>query len=339
MDILVAGGAGYVGSHTVVALLEAGHNVIIADNLTASNEQVVRNIERIVKHKVAFYKADINDHEAVDYLFANYDIDGVMHFAGCKSDIESLEKPLKYYRNNVISTIVLAEACMRYKVNRFVFSSTAKIYGNSEAPFEESMDVSSKINPFTESKVMSEQILKDTAKAHPEFKVVLLRYFNPIGAHSSGLLGEDPSGESDTLMPYINRVAKGIISRVKVFGDDYNTKDGTGVRDYTHVMDVAEGHVAALENLKSGVHTYNLGTGKGTSVLELINAFEKENMVKVPYDIVGRREGDLAESFADVNKAKSELGWVAKRNVNDMVKDTWRYEKNKSKKNVKRKNS
>jgi UDP-glucose 4-epimerase len=325
LDILVAGGAGYVGSHTVVALLQAGHNVVIADNLTASNEAVVRNIEKIVKHKVAFYKANINDHSAVDYLFANYDIDGVMHFAGCKSDTESYKNPLKYYRNNVISTIVLAEACIKYNVNKFVFSSTAKLYGNNEVPFSEAMHLLPKVNPFTESKVMSEEILKDTAKANPQFAVSLLRYFNPIGAHESGLLGESQDGEPNNIMPYINKVAKGILSRVKVFGDDYDTKDGTGIRDYIHVMDVAEGHVAALEHLNDGVNVYNLGTGKGTSVLELIQTFEKENKVKVPYQIVGRREGDLPESYADVSKAKKELGWEAKRDLSDMVKDAWKY--------------
>ena len=293
MNILVTGGAGYIGSHTCVSLLEEGHNVII-----------------------------------VDKIFANHKIDGVIHFAGLKAVGESVKKPLNYYYNNLLSTIVLSKLCDKYNVNKFVFSSSATVYGENEVPFVETMTLLPTTNPYGETKAMSERILIDVAKANPKFSVSLLRYFNPVGAHESGLIGELPNGIPNNLMPYVTQVAKGKLKQLSIFGDDYKTVDGTGVRDYIHVVDLAEGHVKALNNIKEGVSIYNLGTGKGTSVLELINAFEEANNIKIPYEIVERRLGDIASSYADVNKAKNELAWTAKLGVLEMCRDSWRFENN-----------
>ncbi|QUW21257.1 UDP-glucose 4-epimerase GalE [Sporosarcina sp. Marseille-Q4063] len=328
MNILVTGGAGYIGSHTCVALLEAGHSVIIADNLSNSKRENVEKIMRLVDKEVTFYEIDVTDEEAVDVIFRNYNIDGVIHFAGHKAVGESVEKPLDYYCNNIVSTIVLTKACKKYDVRRFVFSSSATVYGDNTVPFVESMNLLPTTNPYGETKAMSERILTDIAKSNPAFSVSLLRYFNPVGAHESGLIGEVPSGIPNNLMPYVTQVAKGNLKKLQVFGNDYPTVDGTGVRDYIHVMDLAEGHVAALENLTEGVHIYNLGTGKGTSVLELVNAFEEANGIEVPYEVVGRRPGDIASCYADVSKAERELGWTAKRDVISMCWDAWRFEKN-----------
>ncbi|MDM5332849.1 UDP-glucose 4-epimerase GalE [Ureibacillus composti] len=328
MNILVTGGTGYIGSHTCIALLEAGHSVIIADNLSNSKSETVMKIMGIADKEVTFYEIDVTDAEAVDIIFRNYNVDGVIHFAGLKAVGESVEKPLEYYYNNIVSTMVLTKACQKHGVNRFVFSSSATVYGDNKVPFVETMDLLPTTNPYGETKAMSERILTDIANANPAFSVSLLRYFNPVGAHESGLIGEAPNGIPNNLMPYVTQVAKGKLKKLRVFGNDYPTVDGTGVRDYIHVVDLAEGHVAALENLTEGVHLYNLGTGKGTSVLELVKAFEDANDIEVPYEIVDRRPGDIASCYADASRAKRELGWTAKRDIIAMCRDAWRFEKN-----------
>lgn len=327
MNILVTGGAGYIGSHTCVALLEKGHTVIVADNLSNSKIKTLDSIKEITKKEIIFYQIDVTEEKEVNTIFSNHNLDGVIHFAGLKAVGESVEKPLKYYYNNIVSTLVLAKACQKYGVNRFVFSSSATVYGDNKAPLIETMDLLPTTNPYGETKAVSERILKDISNSNPAFSVSILRYFNPAGAHESGLIGEEPNGLPDNLMPYITQVAKGKREKLRVFGNDYTTVDGTGVRDYIHVVDLAEGHVAALNHLTKGVQVYNLGTGRGTSVLELLKAFEKANDVKVPYKIIERRPGDVAECYADTSKAKDKLGWVAKRDITDMCKDAWNFEK------------
>lgn len=326
MNILVTGGAGYIGSHTCVALLEAGHEVIIADNFCNSKPEAIDNIKQITNKDLVFYEIDVTNETAVEEVFSTHDIDGLIHFAGLKAVGESVEKPLEYYYNNLLSTMVLSKACFEHNVNRFVFSSSATVYGDNTVPFVEDMKLLPTTNPYGETKAMSERILADISKAHSNFAVSLLRYFNPVGAHESGLIGESPNGIPNNLMPYIAKVAKGELDKLKVFGDDYPTVDGTGVRDYIHVVDLAEGHVAAIEKLTTGVHIYNLGTGQGTSVLQLIKAFEEVNGIKVPYEIVNRRTGDIAECYADVSKAQRNLGWSAKRGIKEMVRDAWKFE-------------
>ena len=328
MNILVTGGAGYIGSHTCIKLLEAGYKVIIADNLSNSSIEVIDKIRQITNMDVIFYKVDVTDEKETIKIFEENKIDGIIHFAGLKAVGESVEKPLEYYYNNILSTLVLCRLCKKYNVNKFVFSSSATVYGNNTIPFVETMDLLPTTNPYGETKAMNERILTDVAKANPDFKVTLLRYFNPIGAHESGLIGEVPNGIPNNLMPYITQVAKGKLDKLKVFGNDYDTIDGTGVRDYIHVLDLAQGHVCAIQDIKKGVNVYNLGTGCGTSVLQLINTFINVNKVEVPYEIVGRRPGDIAQCYADATKAKIELGWVAKHNIEDMVRDAWRFEKN-----------
>lgn len=328
MNILVTGGSGYIGSHTSVELLNNNHSLIIADNLRNSKAETINKIKQITNKDVIFYKLDVTDERAVNTVFSSHNIDGVIHFAGFKAVAESVEKPLEYYYNNIVSTIVLSKTCLEYGVNKFVFSSSANVYGNNKVPFVESMELMPTTNPYGETKVISERILTDLVKANPDFSVSLLRYFNPVGAHESGLIGEAPEGIPNNLMPYITQVAKGKLEKLKVFGNDYPTVDGTGVRDYIHVMDLAEGHVAAIEKLKEGVHIYNLGTGKGTTVLQLVKAFEEANGIQVPYEIVDRRPGDIAECYADVSKAKKELKWKAKRGIIEMCRDAWRFEKN-----------
>lgn len=328
MNILVAGGTGYIGSHTCVALLEAGHTVIVADNLCNSNADTIDRIKQISGKDIVFYQIDVTYEAAVDDIFASHDIDGIIHFAGLKAVGESVEKPLDYYYNNILSTMVLAKVCQKYGVGKFVFSSSATVYGENKVPFVETMKLLPTNNPYGETKAIGERILSDIAKANPNFSVSLLRYFNPVGAHESGLIGEVPNGIPNNLMPYLTQVARVKLEKLHVFGNDYPTIDGTGVRDYIHVVDLAEGHVAVLNKLSPGVHIYNLGTGRGTSVLQLYKAFEEASGIEVPYEIVARRPGDIAECYADVSKAKRELGWTAKRSIVQMCRDAWRFEKN-----------
>src|SRR5699024_8970471 len=313
MQILVTGGAGFIGSHTCVALIEAGYSVIIIDNLSNSNYKTIKNIIKISGTNIIFYKIDITNENSLEKVFNKHKIEAVIHFAGHKAVKESIQHPLKYYNNNVLGTINLLNKCLEYKVNKFVFSSSATVYGDNQSPLREDMKLSPTTNPYGESKVMVERILDDTVKSNPSLSVSLLRYFNPIGAHESGLIGEQPKDIPNNIFPYITQVASGKLNKLKIFGNDYPTKDGTGVRDYIHVMDLAEGHVAALNNLSKGIHIYNLGTGKGTSVLELVNYFKETNDIDIPYEIVERRAGDLAIVYSDVSKAKREIGWKAQR--------------------------
>ncbi len=328
MNILVAGGLGYIGSHTVVELLKEDHKVVVVDNLINSKIEVLDKLQKITGVKSPFYQIDATDKAALEKVFVENAFDGVIHFAGLKAVGESVEKPLSYYYNNIMSTLALSELCLKYGVNKFVFSSSATVYGDQEVPFREDMALKKTTNPYGETKAMSERILTDTANANPDFAVSLLRYFNPVGAHSSGLIGENPNGIPNNLMPFVSKVAKGELKQLSVFGDDYDTPDGTGVRDYIHVVDLAKGHVKALEKLVPGTSIHNLGTGQGTSVLELVNAFIKVNGVDVPYKIVGRRPGDIATCYADASKAARELEWRAELTIEDMVKDSWNFEKN-----------
>ncbi|MDX9808275.1 MAG: UDP-glucose 4-epimerase GalE [Acholeplasma sp.] len=328
MRILVSGGLGFIGSHTVVELLNHNHDVVIIDNLYNSQISTLHKIERIAGKRPAFYEMDATSFEALEDVFQRYDFDGIIHFAGYKAVGESVRKPLEYYYNNLVSTINLAKLAIINKVPKFIFSSSATVYGDGVSPFNEKMKLLDRTNPYGETKAMSERILIDTVKANLGFNVVLLRYFNPIGAHPSGLIGEVPNGIPNNLMPYVTQVAKGLREKLNVFGNDYDTVDGTGVRDYIHVVDLAQGHVAALEAKIEGVEAINLGTGKGTSVLEIIQAFEKANGIKIPYEIIARRAGDIAVSYADTTKAKNLLKWEAKLNIMDMVRDAWNFEKN-----------
>lgn len=326
MHILVTGGAGFIGSHTTVALLDAGHSVVVVDNLSNSKKEVIDAIIKITNKPIEFHEIDVTNEQTVDSLFETHQFDGVIHFAGLKAVGESVEKPILYYMNNLVSIMVIAKACVKYGVHKIVFSSSATVYGDNQVPFHEKMALLPTTNPYGETKAMSERILTDLAAVTLGLGVSLLRYFNPVGAHESGLIGEAPNGIPNNLMPFVTRVAKGELKELKVFGSDYDTVDGSGVRDYIHVVDLAEGHVLAIEQLQPGTHIYNLGTGKGTSVLQLIKAFEKVNNIKVPYKIVDRRPGDIATCYADATKAKKELGWVAKRGIEEMCKDAWRFE-------------
>lgn len=327
MNILLTGGAGYIGSHTCVELLNNNHSIIIADNLCNSRIETLINIESITSKKFFFYESDVTLESNLERIFSNHEINGVIHFAGFKSVAESIKDPMNYYYNNIVSTMLLTKVCLKYGVDKFVFSSSATVYGDNKSPMNEAMHLLNTMNPYGETKAMSERILMDISKANPNFSVAILRYFNPVGAHESGLIGEDPKGIPNNLMPIIAKVAKGELKQLKVFGNDYETVDGTGVRDYIHVMDLAKGHVAAVEMLKKGVHIYNLGTGKGTSVLELINTFQEVNDVKIPYELVERRSGDIAVCYADTSKAERELGWKTEYSIREMVKDVWRFEK------------
>ena len=328
MNILVTGGLGFIGSHTAVELIKNNHTVIIADNLINSKIEVLDKLSTITGIKPTFYQIDVTDEAKVEEIFVNHKIDGVIHFAGLKAVGESVSKPIEYYYNNLVSTMVLSKVCVKYRVEKFVFSSSATVYGDQPSPLKEDMELKKTTNPYGETKAMNERILTDIANANKGFAVSLLRYFNPVGAHESGLIGEDPNGIPNNLMPFVTKAAKGQLEKLSVFGNDYDTIDGTGVRDYIHVVDLAKGHVNAIENLESGVNIYNLGTGRGTSVLELVNAFMKVNEVDVPYEIVGRRPGDIATCFADASKAEKELGWKAEFGIEEMVRDAWKFEQN-----------
>lgn len=330
MTILCTGGAGYIGSHTCVELLNAGHEVVIADNLYNSNVHVLERIEEITGKKVRFYEADVTDAAAVAPIFEENKIDAIIHFAAYKAVGESVAKPVEYYRNNLDCTLTMLEAMKKYDVRRFIFSSSATVYGIPDhMPLDETMPTSA-TNPYGWTKYMNERILTDAAKANPEWSIVLLRYFNPIGAHETGRIGEMPNGIPNNLFPYILQVALGKLPYLHVYGNDYNTKDGTGVRDYIHVVDLAKGHVLAAEYAQThtGTEVINLGTGHGYSVLEIIKTFEKVNGIEIPYKIEARRAGDIAECYADASKAKKLLGWTAAREIDDMCRDGWRWQKN-----------
>ena len=329
MSILVTGGMGYIGSHTVVELIEKGYEPIIVDDLSNSKIEVLDKIETITGKRVKFYKTNILDKEAVEEIFKKESISSIIHFAGFKAVGESVLKPLMYYNNNLNTTINLLELMIKYNVNNFVFSSSATVYGDPKVlPLTESCDVGGVTNPYGRTKYMIEEILKDVSKVNPQLNIAILRYFNPIGAHPSGLIGEDPSGIPNNLMPYITQVAIRKRESLGVFGNDYKTVDGTGVRDYIHVVDLAKGHLAALDKLecKPGLVIYNLGTGKGTSVLEMVKAFEEANNIKVPYQIKQRRPGDVDACFADCGKANKELNWYALRSVKEACKDSWNFQ-------------
>ncbi|HEM5301155.1 TPA: UDP-glucose 4-epimerase GalE [Streptococcus suis] len=328
MSILVTGGAGYIGSHTVVELLKLGKEVVIVDNLSNSSILVLDRIETITGKRPTFYELDVADKEALRQVFENENIEAAIHFAGYKAVGESVAKPIMYYENNIMSTLALVEVMAEFGVKKIVFSSSATVYGlNNPSPLVETMPTSA-TNPYGYTKVMLEQILRDVEVADKEWSIALLRYFNPIGAHESGLIGEDPAGIPNNLMPFIAQVAVGKREELSVFGNDYDTIDGTGVRDYIHVIDLALGHIKALEKISTtaGVHTYNLGSGQGTSVLELVQAFEKVNGVPVPYKIVDRRPGDVATCYANADKAWKELNWKTEKNIEDMCRDTWNWQ-------------
>lgn len=327
MKILLTGGTGYIGSHTAVELIEAGHEVEILDNLFNSKITVLDDIEAIAGVKPKFYEVDLLDKEGLDAVFAEGQYDLVMHFAGLKAVGESVEKPLKYYENNIGGTVNLLECMEKYSVKKIVFSSSATVYGNQDGvKLSEEMPVGVGItNPYGQTKFMIEQILKDLVVSDPEFEVAILRYFNPVGAHESGLIGEDPNDIPNNLMPIIMKVAMGEIPELSIYGDDYNTPDGTGMRDFIHVVDLAKGHVATMGGLKPGVVVYNLGTGKATSVMEMVKMFEAESGEELPYKIIARRAGDLAKIYADPSKAEMELGWKAEHTIEDAMRDTINY--------------
>ena len=328
MNILVTGGAGYIGSHTTVELINHGHSVVIVDNLSNSSKKVIPRIEEITNSPVHFYDIDLCDKEKTNQLFSDHTFDAVIHFAGLKAVGESVKEPLKYYDNNLNSTLSLLDAMLTHGVNKLVFSSSATVYGDpGTVVYTEKLTVGQNISsPYGQTKFMIEQIIKDVCIAHPHFEASLLRYFNPIGAHESGLIGEDPLGIPNNLMPFIAQVATGKREKLSIFGNDYPTPDGTCKRDYIHVVDLAKGHLAALEHLKPGVEAYNLGSGKPTSVLELVNAFQESTGQKIPFEFAPRRNGDLAEFYADPTRAEKQLGWRTEKNIIDMCSDTWNWQ-------------
>ena len=328
MKVLVTGGLGFIGSHAVVELLNNGYEVVVIDNLSNSNIDVVDNIKKITKKDFVFYQNDVCELDALEIIFSEHKIDAVMHFAGYKAVGESVKKPILYYENNLVSTLHLCKKMIEHKCFKFIFSSSATVYGDPKVlPITEDCEIGKTTNPYGTTKWMVEQILKDITVSNSLFTVIVLRYFNPIGAHKSGLIGEKPNGIPNNLMPYIVRVATGELEMLNVFGDDYDTPDGTGVRDYIHVVDLAKGHLKALEKAIStqGIYYYNLGTGIGYSVLDLVHNFEKVNHVKVPYRIVGRRDGDIASCYADPSKAYKELGWKSELGIEDMMKDSYNF--------------
>ena len=325
-NILLTGGAGYIGSHTAVELLNRGANVIIADNYSNSSPDILERIKQITGRDVQCHEMDMTDETAVEKLFTNNQIDAAVHFAGLKAVGESVRLPLKYYRNNIDSTLVLLEAMARHNVNNLIFSSSATVYGTPEKlPVAEDAKVGPCANPYGRTKLMIEEIIRDYTVSNPDFSAVLLRYFNPVGAHQSGLIGENPRDIPNNLMPYISQVAWGKLSELNVYGNDYPTKDGTGVRDYIHVVDLAKGHIAALDycDKNTGVEVFNLGTGVGYSVLDLVNTFERVNGISVPYKFAERRPGDIAAYYSDPQKAEKILGWRAQLGLEDMCRDTW----------------
>ena len=330
MSILTTGGAGYIGSHTVVELQNAGYDVVVIDNLSNSNEKVLKRIEAITGKAVPFYKVDIRDRDGLERVFEKEKIDSCIHFAGLKAVGESVSKPWEYYDNNISGTLTLVDVMRKHSVKNIIFSSSATVYGNpAQIPITEECPKGQCTNPYGWTKSMLEQILSDIQFADPEWNVVLLRYFNPIGAHKSGTIGEDPKGIPNNLMPYITQVAVGKRPELSVFGNDYDTPDGTGVRDYIHVVDLALGHVSALNkiNEKCGLFICNLGTGVGYSVLDVVHAFEKATGVKIPYSIKDRRPGDIATCYSDPSKALREMGWKTQYNIEDMCADSWRWQK------------
>lgn len=331
MAILVTGGAGYIGSHTVVELQNAGYDVVVVDNLSNSSEKSLERVKAITGKEVKFYKVDVLDREALEEVFEKESIDSCINFAGLKAVGESVAKPWEYYYNNIAGTLILVDVMRKHGVKNIIFSSSATVYGNPAfIPITEECPKGQITNPYGQTKGMLEQILTDMQKADPEWNIILLRYFNPIGAHKSGTIGENPNGIPNNLMPYITQVAVGKLKCLGIFGDDYDTPDGTGVRDYIHVVDLAIGHVKALKKFKDnfGLAIYNLGTGHGYSVLDLVKNFEEASGIKIPYEIKPRRAGDIATCYSDGTKAKNELGWVAERGIKEMCDDAWRWQSN-----------
>ncbi len=328
MPILITGGAGYIGTHTCVELLQSGYEIIVVDNFSNSKREALRSVACITGKEFPVYEVDLLDKDPLARVFAENKIEAVIHFAGLKAVGESVSMPLRYYQNNIIGMLNLCEVMETFGVYRLVFSSSATVYGMSEdVPFHEELPIQA-TNPYGRTKQMCEQLLQDLYRANREWSITLLRYFNPIGAHSSGLIGEEPNGIPNNLLPFISQVASGKISELKIYGNDYPTHDGTGIRDYIHVMDLAMGHVKALDKVfkGSGLETYNLGTGKGYSVLDIVHAFEKAAEKQIPYQIVERRAGDIAISYADSTKAKRELNWTAERGIDEMCRDSWRFQ-------------
>lgn len=331
MNILLTGGAGYIGSHTIIELDKKGHSVVVVDNLVNSNKEALRRVGEIIGKNIPFVQADVRDRVAMETVFADNAIDAVIHFAGLKAVGESVAKPLEYYENNMNATFVLLDVMRSHGCKNIIFSSSATVYGNpAEIPITEDCPKGQCTNPYGQTKSMLEEVLKDVQKADPEWNVVLLRYFNPIGAHKSGRIGENPNGIPNNLMPYITQTAVGIRKELGIFGNDYDTHDGTGVRDYIHVVDLASAHVAALQAIQRncGLAVYNIGTGRGYSVLDVVKAFEKVNNVNVPYSIKPRRPGDIATCYCNPAKAKAELGWEAEYDIEDMCRDSWNWQKN-----------
>ncbi|MBO4901607.1 MAG: UDP-glucose 4-epimerase GalE [Lachnospiraceae bacterium] len=336
MAILVTGGAGYIGSHTCVELIEAGYEPIIVDNLYNSSREAIKRVEEITGKTLTFYEADLLDQDAIDAIFAKHEIESVIHFAGYKAVGESVAKPIEYYHNNITGTLMLCDVMRKHNVKNLVFSSSATVYGDPEKlPITEDLKTGGVTNPYGQTKFMIEQILQDIYVSDPAWNIILLRYFNPIGAHASGKIGEDPNGIPNNLVPYVAQVAVGKLEKIHVFGDDYDTVDGTGVRDYIHVVDLAKGHVKALEKIESmrkdgqsGVNVYNLGTGNGSSVLQVIHAFEKACGKELAYVVDARRPGDIAACYADATKAYNELHWKAEKTIADMCADSWRWQSN-----------
>ncbi|ACA30985.1 UDP-glucose 4-epimerase GalE [Histophilus somni] len=331
MAILVTGGAGYIGSHTVVELLNHHFEIVVLDNLSNSSEVSLQRVQQITGKNITFYQGDILDREILQRIFSTHKIEAVIHFAGLKAVGESVKKPLHYYQNNVNGSITLLEEMLKAGIYNLVFSSSATVYGDPEIiPITETCKVGGTTNPYGTSKFMVERILQDAVSANPHLSVVILRYFNPVGAHESGLIGEDPNGIPNNLLPYISQVAVGKLPQLSVFGSDYDTHDGTGVRDYIHVVDLAIGHLKALEKHQNdpGCHIYNLGTGIGYSVLDMVKAFEKANDIQIPYKLVERRPGDIATCYSNPQKALEKLGWKTERDLTQMMKDTWNWQKN-----------